>query len=208
MAEKYYGWNQYNYCGANPVILRDKDGKAWDVVIDAGFLIYDIGSAIYNHIKGDHESAKQQWKAAGADAVSMLVPGVSAPMTKGFIKGLDNLSGVVSTANRIDNAGKATSYTSSNFRKNLGKLTGGEVKGADAHHIFPKAFEMDFKAAGIDIHDPQYGVWWELHEHRQKAKAYNAEWEKFLHGTKTQEEIIEKAKEMAKKYGYELNIKE
>ena len=208
LAEKYYGWNQYNYCGANPVILRDKDGKAWDVVIDAGFLIYDIGSAIYNHIKGDHESAKQQWKAAGADAVSMLVPGVSAPMTKGFIKGLDNLSGVVSTANRIDNAGKATSYTSSNFRKNLGKLTGGEVKGADAHHIFPKVFEKDFKAAGIDIHDPQYGVWWELHEHRQKAKAYNAEWKKFLHGTKTQEEIIEKAQEMAKKYGYELNIKE
>lgn len=87
-------------------------------------------------------------------------------------------------------------------------MPGGEVKGADAHHIFPKAFEKDFKAAGIDIHDPQYGVWWELHEHRQKAKAYNAEWEKFLDGTKTQEEIIEKAQEMAKKYGYELNIKE
>lgn len=223
LAEKYYGWNQYNYCGANPVIHRDKEGKAWDAVVDAGFLIYDIGSAIYSHITGDHDGAKQQWVSAGVDVVSMLIPGVTAPMAKGIVKGLDKAADAVNTANQVDNivdAGKvvetakdvtsstikAGSFTSSNFRKNLGKLTGGEMKGFDAHHIFPQEFETIFQRAGIDIHDPKYGVWWELHEHRQNAKAYNAEWKRFLEGNKTKEEILEKARTMAVKYGYKLNI--
>ena len=142
LAEKYYGWNQYNYCGANPIILRDKDGKAWDVVVDAGFLIYDIGSAIYSHITGDYDGAKQQWVSAGVDAVSMLIPGVTAPMAKGIIKGLDKAADAVSAVNQVDNivdAGKVIetaedvtsstiksgTFSSSNFRRNLGKLTGG-----------------------------------------------------------------------------------
>ena len=80
------------------------------------------------------------------------------------------------------------------------------MKGFDAHHIFPQEFEIIFKRAGIDIHDPKYGVWWELHEHRQNAKAYNAEWKRFLEGNKTKEEILEKARTLAVKYGYKLNI--
>ena len=211
LAEKYYGWNQYNYCGANPVILRDKDGKAWDVVVDAGFLIYDIGSAIYSHVTGDHDGAKQQWVSAGVDAVSMLIPGVTAPMAKGIIKGFDKVADAISVTNRIDDAdvlAKATSYSKDNFRRNLVKITGRDVKSADAHHIFPKKFEKNFNDAGIDIHDPQYGVWWEMHDHRKNSNPYNAEWEYFLKDGKTKEEIMEKAKEMARKYGYELNIKE
>ena len=83
------------------------------------------------------------------------------------------------------------------------------MTGFDAHHIFPQEFADVFKRAGIDIHDPQYGAWWELHEHRQKAKAYNAEWKEFLErdGMKTKEEIITQARAMAKKYGFEFEQK-
>ena len=50
LAEKYYAYSQYSFSGNNPILNIDSDGKAWDTFIDAAFLIYDLGSALYNHI--------------------------------------------------------------------------------------------------------------------------------------------------------------
>ncbi len=61
------------------------------------FLIYDLGSALYNHIIGEHSRAKQNWKDVGIDAASMIIPGVAAPMMKGVGK----------VANKLDNAADA-----------------------------------------------------------------------------------------------------
>ena len=86
LAEKYYAYSQYSFSGNNPILNIDNDGKAWDTFIDAAFLIYDLGSALYNHIIGEHNKAKQNWKDVGIDAASMIIPGVAAPMMKGVGK--------------------------------------------------------------------------------------------------------------------------
>jgi len=97
LAEKYYAYSQYSFSGNNPILNIDSDGKAWDTFIDAAFLIYDLGSALYNHIIGEHSRAKQNWKDVGIDAASMIIPGVAAPMMKGVGK----------VANKLDNAADA-----------------------------------------------------------------------------------------------------
>ena len=58
LAEKYYPFSSYSFSGNNPVMNVDRDGRAWDVFVDIGFLIYDAGSALVNHLKGDHDKAK------------------------------------------------------------------------------------------------------------------------------------------------------
>ena len=85
-AEKDYATSPYAYCGNNPLIRVDKDGKIWDTIWDVGNLMYDVGSAVINHIDGDHENAKENWKDAGYDLLSAIVPGFPAGSTK-IIKG-------------------------------------------------------------------------------------------------------------------------
>ena len=64
----------------------DPDGKVVETAWDIANAVYDVGVAIYNHIKGDHETAKSSWIDAGADAVTMIVPFVPAGTTK-IVKG-------------------------------------------------------------------------------------------------------------------------
>ena len=82
LAEKDYLNSPYSYCGNNPIIRVDKNGKIWDIIWDIGNVVYDIGSAITNHIKGNHEQAKTHWQDAGADALAMAIPGLPAGITK------------------------------------------------------------------------------------------------------------------------------
>ena len=47
----------------------------------------------------------------------------------------------------------------------------------DAHHIFPQTFRTFFEKYGIDIDDPFFGLYVELHDHRRGWRAYNDLWE-------------------------------
>ena len=94
LAEKYYPFSPYSFSGNNPVMNIDIDGKAWDVFLDVGSLLYDVGSAVYNHIKGNHSQAKQKWADAGVDVLSTAIPGLAAPMAKGLVKGIDKATDV------------------------------------------------------------------------------------------------------------------
>ena len=82
LAEKYASMSPYMYCGGNPIMFFDKDGKIWDTFIDVGFLIYDVASAVYYHATGEHETAKGYWVDAGIDAVAAAIPFVPAGVTK------------------------------------------------------------------------------------------------------------------------------
>ena len=45
-------------------------------------LIFDVGAATYNHIKGDHKKAIGHWKDAGYDTFAVLVPFLPASLSK------------------------------------------------------------------------------------------------------------------------------
>ena len=77
------------------------------------------------------------------------------------------------------------------------------AKGYDAHHVFPREFKDKFNGVGLDWNNGEkYGAWWELHDHRSKAKAYNAEWDTFFkNNSPTKEQILEQGRKMAEKYG-------
>ena len=72
----------YAYCGCDPINRVDPDGKIWETIWDAANLIYDVGAAIHNHIKGDHEVAKGHWGDAAVDLVATAIPVVPAGATK------------------------------------------------------------------------------------------------------------------------------
>ena len=95
LAEKDYLNSPYNYCGNNPIIRVDKNGKIWDTTWDVGNIIYDVASAITYHIKGNHEQAKSHWQDAGVDALAMAIPGLPAGVSK--LKYTDDVVDVAKT---------------------------------------------------------------------------------------------------------------
>ena len=98
LTEKDYLNSPYSYCGNNPIIRVDKNGKIWDTVWDFGNLLYDIGSAVVNHIKGNHEQAQTHWQDAGVDALAMAIPGIPAGLSK--LKHTDDVIDVAKTIGR------------------------------------------------------------------------------------------------------------
>ena len=81
------------------------------------------------------------------------------------------------------------------------------VEEMDAHHVFPQKFRTRFEeltgnASWID--DPRYGAWWELHDHRRKAYAYNKEWEEFLKSNPNMDQILDFGIDISKRNGLEI----
>lgn len=73
----------YNYCMLNPLVMVDEDGRVpIETIWDIGNILYDIGAAICNHIKGKHEVAKENWRDLGLDAAATLIPYVPAGASK------------------------------------------------------------------------------------------------------------------------------
>ncbi|WP_303671564.1 RHS repeat domain-containing protein, partial [uncultured Muribaculum sp.] len=80
--EKFFPISQYSYCGGDPINRVDPDGKFWDTVWDVGNIIYDGTCAIIEHIKGNHEAAKEYWIDAAYDTGAALIPFVPAGASK------------------------------------------------------------------------------------------------------------------------------
>jgi RHS repeat-associated protein len=93
--------------------------------------------------------------------------------------------------------------TAGNFRTNLERLTGHIPEGEDAHHIFPQKFSEQFEKAGINIHDPRFGAWWEASAHRRAADAYNRAWAEFFtaNPSATMDQIITFGRDISRQYG-------
>ena len=95
------------------------------------------------------------------------------------------------------------SFTSSNFRHNLGQLTGNIPANSQAHHVFPQMYLREFTDAGINIHNPKFGVWWETTSHLKNAKAYNDAWKTFFRANSnpTQPQILNQGRTLMQQYG-------
>jgi hypothetical protein len=79
--------------------------------------------------------------------------------------------------------GKSFTYT--NHRHNLKLQTKGIAKDSQSHHTLPRAFEAKFKAAQLNIHDPQFLRWWcskagVKTNHQSNAAKYYALWTQFF----------------------------
>ena len=103
LSEQDYAVSPYTYCGNNPVLRIDKDGRIWDTVWDIGNMLYDAGAAVAAHIRGDHVSAQSYWVDFGMDAAAVAIPFVPAGATK-VLKAADKGVDAVKAAKQVDKA--------------------------------------------------------------------------------------------------------
>ena len=79
LMEKYYGVSPFVYCLSNPLKYIDLKGDfPVDTIWDLGNVLYDVGAAVVNHIKGDHQTANSHWGDAAIDVSAMLIQGSPA----------------------------------------------------------------------------------------------------------------------------------
>lgn len=96
-----------------------------------------------------------------------------------------------------------TKTSRSTLQRRMKERNGNVVpEGKQAHHMLPWKFVDKFDNYGIDINDPQYGIWLETHEHLSKSKEYNAKWAEFFEKAKndnvslTKDDIITEMKQL------------
>ena len=83
MADKYPSHSPYVYCGNNPIKLKDPNGEfPIETIWDIGNVIYDVGAAIFNHVKGNHKAARSNWADAGVDLLAVALPYIPAGSSK------------------------------------------------------------------------------------------------------------------------------
>ena len=74
--------------------------------------------------------------------------------------------------------------------------------------MLPVRFEVKCNKAGINIHHPRFGTWWQRRDHQKKARAYNTKWEKFFekNSNPTGEEILQFGRKIAGEYGFTIGF--
>src|SRR5690606_6974637 len=107
---------------------------------------------------------------------------------------------------RVIKGAKYKAFTKENFRENLGRMTGGIPEGAHAHHVLPVKFEKNFRKAGINIHEPRFGTWWQAGAHKAAARGYNARWREFFrrNDTPSIERVLAEGRKIASDHGLQI----
>ena len=101
LCEKDYETSPYTYCGDNPMIRVDKDGRIWDTVLDVAFVAYDLVEAGTQYLRTG--SVSNETKAAlAADAMAAVIPGVTGAgvVARAGVKGIE-ASKKIRTASKI-----------------------------------------------------------------------------------------------------------
>ena len=152
------------------------------------------------------------WVGLAGDAIDLI------PFVTGVGEGVRTLRIAMDATDKLGDAAKLgklakmedlvdgfKSFTQRNFRKNLQTLTKQTGKGMEAHHVLPQALRDQFDAAHINIDNPIFGAWVDS-SHQKWGYAYNQEWRAFFKQVEnpTIDQILEKAREMAAKYGFEI----
>ena len=148
-AGKFPNFGSYVYCGSNPILHKELDGEVWDTFIDVGFLAYDVGSAIYHGIKGNHDAAKQSLKNVGEDLLFAAIPGATVAVAKGA-KALKNAGHVADAGRSAKNYSRALESMTQGrefeklilekvgLKKNT-RIFASETKAGEAINVIPDA---------------------------------------------------------------------
>ena len=192
-AGKFPNFGSYVYCGSNPILHKELDGEVWDTFIDVGFLAYDVGSAIYHGIKGNHDAAKASLKSAGADLVFAVVPGASVVMVKGVKvahRGAEMIRGGSEAFRGLRYAGEFGVGRYSQLRKIVTDVFG-TGSGLEVHHLIERRF-----AKGLGISESSIpSVVLTKDEHR----VFTNLWRETIHYAKQGEESVRITKEIVLK---------
>ena len=84
LAEKYYDISPYAWCGNNPVLQVDPDGRAFETVWDLASLVTGAKSFVSNVKQGNVGAAILDGVGIVADAAAVLVPGVPGGVGAGI----------------------------------------------------------------------------------------------------------------------------
>jgi hypothetical protein len=136
---------------------------------------------------------------AGADASN---GGPAARLTGDFSRSGTGFVAAEDGTAAIRWAGRDPNYRA-NLTKVLGKPPAGEY---DAHHVLPVEFGQDFARVGIDANAPQYGTWVPRAEHQGFSSEYAKDWGAFLRGSPNQTQVLDFARMMAGKYGFDVHF--
>ena len=150
-----HSFNRYAYANNTPYRYKDPDGWAADLVVDAGFVVYDTGrflgagaAWLIGRVMGNSnlvEAGISGMKETGVDlAVSVgsaIVPGVSAPLVRGSLKISD---GAVEAGNAV--------AQSKRFSKDKEALV--EMARQDKHRGISEADMQAYKELNKQLPDP------------------------------------------------------
>ena len=212
--------NLYVYSTNNPILYADPSGE---IILSTLALLMIGGALIGGAIGGTiRYNAATQAGLTGWDKAHYTINGALFGGIVGALGGYALTPLVISgpglagtsflSAGEIANASHAGSIalkelTRQNFRANMQIYTGFSGVGYEAHHVFPVKFIENFKAIGINIHNPLFGAWVNPTAHHSWSYAYNEAWFNFFFNSTsapTFEGAIQLAIELAKQYGYSL----
>ena len=143
--------------------------------------------------------------AAGFLLLTVLPGSKMLKITTNVVEALAIATKVGSKTIVINGIKGIRSFTSANFRHNLGKITKILPSTHQAHHVLPQKFRLYFSKVGINIDNPLFGSWWERTSHLKKASEYNDAWKTFfINKNPTQDEIFDFARGLAKEYNLEI----
>lgn len=86
------------------------DGRTPETAWDILNVVYDVGAAVYNHVKKDHDKAREHWKNAAYDGLAVVVPGLPAGFSK--IRYIDEAYEVVNGTIKGTEVAKVSSVSS------------------------------------------------------------------------------------------------
>lgn len=133
LTDSFPSLSSYSYCRNNPVKLVEPDGNfPIETILDVGFLVYDVGAAVVNHIQGNHTAAVDHWVNAGADVVAVATPYAPATATRAVVTGIRQGNKAVQAAKKTQQVSKAANATA---KKTIQKITFKQGTGSNAKKI-------------------------------------------------------------------------